>query len=46
MATKPQKVTQYRSAIDGRFVAKPYADTHPHTTVKERNLKPTPTKSK
>lgn len=46
MATKPQKVTQHRSAVSGQFVTPSYAKTHPRTTVTERNPKPTPTKSK
>lgn len=36
MVTK--KTTQYRSAKSGEFVTRHYAERHPSTTVKERNV--------
>ncbi len=36
----------YRSAINGRFVKKTYADKHPKTTVGETRTKPKAPKKK
>ncbi len=33
---QPQKVTVRRSSINGRFVTKKFAQTHPKTTETER----------
>lgn len=33
-----EKTTQYRSAKTGEFVRRDYAERHPATTVKERNV--------
>jgi len=46
MATKKSGSgpADFRSAKTGKFVKEGYAKTHPATTEKEHNRKPTPTK--
>ncbi|HWA04055.1 MAG TPA: hypothetical protein VG819_11085 [Rhizomicrobium sp.] len=34
--SKAEKRYGYKSAVNGRWVTKKFADTHPDTTVKER----------
>lgn len=34
-SSEPKK-TVYRNSVDGQFVKKSYAETHPRTTEKER----------
>lgn len=36
---KPDTQTNYRSAVDGRYVKESFADRHPRETVKETGPK-------